>query len=52
MDDVTRVQDEFHILATSSLAAERPLVLKLDDTFCLSDPQGDFLPTAMGELGL
>jgi glycogen debranching enzyme len=52
MDDAIRVQDDFHILATSSLAAERPLVLKLDDTFCLCDPQGDLVPTGLGELGL
>lgn len=52
MDDAIRVQENFHILATSSLAAERPLVLKMDHTFCLSDPQGDFTRLGMGELGL
>ncbi|HET8646156.1 MAG TPA: glycogen debranching N-terminal domain-containing protein, partial [Vicinamibacteria bacterium] len=52
MEDVIRVQENFYILATSSLAAERPLVLKQDGTFCLSDAQGDFSRLGMGEQGL
>jgi glycogen debranching enzyme len=52
MDEVIRVQDAFYILATSSLAAERPLVLKQGGTFALFDRQGDVTRRGMGEQGI
>jgi glycogen debranching enzyme len=52
MQDVIRVQDNFYILATSSLAADRPLVLKQGDAFALFDRQGDVTRLGMGEQGL
>jgi glycogen debranching enzyme len=52
MEEVIRVQDNFYILATSSLAAERPLVLKQGETFALFDRQGDVTRLGLGEQGV
>lgn len=52
MEDVIRVQDNFYILATSSLAAEHPLVLKQGDTFGVFDQHGDISRYGLGEQGI
>jgi glycogen debranching enzyme len=51
-DDVIRIQDEFYILATASLAAEHPLVLKEGDTFGVFDPHADIGRYGSGEQGV
>lgn len=51
-DDVIRVQDQFYILATSSLAAAAPLVLKQGDAFGVFDRHGDCTRLGLGEQGL
>jgi len=51
-EDVIRVQDQFYILATSSLAAATPLVLKQGDTFGVFDRHGDCTRLGLGEQGL
>lgn len=52
MEDVIRISDKFYILATSSLADERTLVLKHGDTFAVFDRYGDIQPTGLAEQGL
>jgi glycogen debranching enzyme len=42
----------YHILATSSPADERKLVLKQGDTFAVFDHYGDIQPGGLGEAGL
>ena len=51
MDDVIQYQDQFYILATSSLLQERRHVLKDGDSFAIFDMQGDVAPFGAGEQG-
>ena len=51
MDDVIQYQDQFYILATSSLLQERRHVLKDGDSFAVFDMQGDVAPFGAGEQG-
>lgn len=52
MDDVIRLHDQYYILATSSRADDRTLVLKQGDTFAIFDHFGDVVPFGLGEQGL
>lgn len=50
--DILVVEDEFYILATSSLADERSQVLKHGDTFAVFDHYGDIKPVGLAEEGI
>ena len=52
VDDVIRVNDQFYILSTSSMADDRTRVLKHDDTFVVFDRHGDIRPVGQGVQGL
>jgi glycogen debranching enzyme len=52
VDDVIRVNDRYYILATSSRADDRALVLKHGDTFGVFDRYADVVPFGLGEQGL
>ncbi|HEX5071541.1 MAG TPA: amylo-alpha-1,6-glucosidase [Vicinamibacterales bacterium] len=52
MDDVIKVEEQYYILATSSRADDRALVLKHGDTFAVFDRYGDVVPYGLGEQGL
>jgi glycogen debranching enzyme len=52
VDDVIRVNDQFYILSTSSMADDRTRVLKQDDTFVVFDRHGDIRPVGQGVQGL
>ena len=52
MDDVIKVEEQYYILATSSRADDRALVLKHNDTFAVFDRYGDVVPYGLGEQGL
>jgi glycogen debranching enzyme len=52
MQEVIRVEDQYYILATSSLADERTRVLKQGDTFAIFDSHGDIRALGLGEQGL
>jgi glycogen debranching enzyme len=49
---ILRVEDRFYILATSSLADDRPRVMKQGDTFALFDHFGDIKPVGLEEEGV
>ena len=51
-DDVIRVNDQFYILSTSSMADDRTRVLKQGDTFAVFDRHGDMRPVGHGVQGL
>jgi glycogen debranching enzyme len=52
MEDIIRVQDQFYVLATSSLADQRTRVLKDGDTFAVFDVSGDIQPIGQGSQGI
>jgi glycogen debranching enzyme len=52
MQEVIRIEDQYYILATSSLADERTRVLKQGDTFAIFDSHGDIRALGIGEQGL
>ena len=52
VDDVIRVNDQFYILSTSSMADDRTRVLKQDDTFAVFDRHGDIRPVGQWVQGL
>lgn len=52
VDDVIRVEDQYYILATSSLADDRTRVLKHGETFAVFDRYGDIQPLGLGEQGI
>jgi glycogen debranching enzyme len=52
LNDLIRVDDQFYILATSSLADDRTRVLKHGETFAVFDRYGDIQPLGLGEQGL
>jgi glycogen debranching enzyme len=52
LDDVIRVEDQYYILATSSLADDRTRVLKEGETFAVFDRYGDIQTLGRGEQGL
>jgi glycogen debranching enzyme len=51
-NDVLEVEDRFYILASSSLADDRRLVLKHGETFGVFDHYGDIKPIGLGEEGV
>jgi len=51
-DDVIRVNDQFYIISTSSMADDRTRVLKQGDTFAVFDRHGDMRPVGHGVQGL
>src|SRR3954468_5948605 len=50
--EIIRVQDQYYILATSTLADDRNRVLKHGETFAVSDHFGDIKQVGLGEEGL
>src|SRR5262245_37714301 len=50
--DVIEVDDQYYILAKSSLADDRTRVLKEGETFAVFDRYGDIQPVGMGEQGI
>ncbi|MBE0599163.1 MAG: amylo-alpha-1,6-glucosidase [Desulfuromonadales bacterium] len=50
--DVIQINDQFYILATSSLASDLSRVLKQGETFAVFDGHGDILSLGMGEEGI
>jgi glycogen debranching enzyme len=52
LDDVIRVEDQYYILATSSLADDRTRMLKKGETFAVFDRYGDIQALGLGEQGL
>jgi glycogen debranching enzyme len=52
VNDVIEVDNQFYILAESSLADDRAFVLKSGDTFALFDHYGDIRPYGLGEQGI
>jgi hypothetical protein len=49
LEDVILVEDQYYILATSSLADDRTRVLKHGETFAVFDRYGDIQPLGLGE---
>jgi glycogen debranching enzyme len=49
---ILRVENRYYILATSSLADDRPRVMKQGDTFALFDQYGDIKPVGLEEEGV
>jgi glycogen debranching enzyme len=52
VSEVIEVNNQFYILAESSLADDRAFVLKNGDTFALFDHYGDIRPYGLGEQGI
>ena len=52
MNEVIEVNNQFYILAESSLADDRAVILKSGDTFSLFDHYGDIRPYGLGEQGI
>jgi hypothetical protein len=52
LEDVILAEDQYYILATSSLADDRTRVLKHGETFAVFDRDGDIQPLGLGEQGL
>jgi glycogen debranching enzyme len=50
--DIIQIKDQFYILATSSLADDRTLVLKSGETFAVLNRVGDIESIGLGEQGL
>ena len=50
--DIVEIDQQYYILATSSLADEQDRVLKHGDSFALFDRYGDIKPVGLGEEGL
>jgi glycogen debranching enzyme len=52
VSEVIEVNNQFYILAESSLADDRAFVIKNGDTFALFDHYGDIRPYGLGEQGI
>lgn len=52
MTDVIRVEGQYYIRSTSSMADSRTLVLKHAETFAVFDRHGDIHPVGFGEQGI
>lgn len=52
MKDIIQVDDQYYILATSSLASDLTRVLKQGETFAVFDAHGDILSLGLGEEGI
>ena len=50
--DIIQIKDQYYILATSSLADDRTLVLKSGETFAVLNRVGDIESIGLGEQGL
>ncbi len=52
MEDVVQIENQFYVLATSSLADDRTRVLKYGETFAVVNRLGDVESLGLGEQGL
>ena len=52
MEDVIQIENQFYVLATSSLADDRTRVLKYGETFAVMNRLGDVESIGLGEQGL
>src|SRR5258706_5275023 len=52
LSDIVEIDQQYYILATSSLADDQDRVLKHGDSFALFDRYGDIKPVGLGEEGL
>ena len=52
MNEIIQVQDEYYILARSSLADDRTRILKHGETFAIFDRYGDIQPIGFGKQGV
>lgn len=52
MEDIIQVENQFYVLATSSLADDRTRVLKYGETFAVFNRLGDIEDLGLGEQGL
>lgn len=52
VDEIIRVNDQFYILSTSSMADDRTRVLKQGDTFAVFDRHGDIRTVGQGVQGI
>ena len=52
MEDVVQIENQFYVLATSSLADDRTRVLKYGETFAVLNRLGDVESLGLGEQGL
>jgi glycogen debranching enzyme len=52
LEDIIRVENQFYVLATSSLADDRTRVLKYGETFAVLNRLGDIEGIGVGEQGL
>lgn len=52
MEDVVQIENQFYVLATSSLADDRTRVLKYGETFAVFNRLGDIESIGLGEQGL
>ena len=52
MSDVIRIEGQYYIRSTSSMADSRTLVLKHGETFAVFDRHGDVQPVGYGEQGV
>ena len=52
MQDIIQVENQFYVLATSSLADDRTRVLKYGETFAVFNRLGDIEGLGLGEQGL
>lgn len=52
MEDIIRVENQFYVLATSSLADDRTRVLKYGETFAVFNRLGDIEGIGVGEQGI
>jgi glycogen debranching enzyme len=52
VEEIVVIKDQHYILATSSRAGDRTLVLKHGETFAVFDRHGDIHPIGLGEQGL
>src|SRR5690349_7585787 len=52
LENIIQVENQFYVLATSSLADDRTRVLKYGHTFAVFNPLGDIQAIGLGEQGL
>jgi hypothetical protein len=52
LEDIIRVENQFYVLATSSLADDRTRVLRYGETFAVLNRLGDIEGIRVGEQGL
>jgi hypothetical protein len=52
LEEIIQVENQFYVLATSSLADDRTRVLKYGETFAVFNRLGDIEGRGLGEQGL